>query len=180
MKLQCVYSCLNSTSGLFTYLEYVQNFKTSGLSSKCIVTLVNTICKHPKFSISPYSIRSSNFSSYAQAIYLDYLQHFWLSTLKSIVWPLISLPFMIQHSFFSNISRSSECNSSLLCLCCPHLQRGHLAGFPLSPEVRRFLSTFRLGERESRPSRWGWRATPDRNKCPIHSHLILKQADMCN
>jgi len=27
-------------------------------------------------------------------------------------------------------------------LCCPHLQRGHLAGFPLSPEVRRFSPLF--------------------------------------
>lgn len=106
------------------------------------------------FHLSEYDVQTSQildsalFNKINQLFFTRPSNLPWLSAalltflLKSNCLTLISLPFKIQHSFFSNISRSSECNSSLLCLCCPHLQRGHLAGFPLSPEVRRFSPLF--------------------------------------
>lgn len=127
-----------STFGLFG-ICYLHNFWKSASSSKWIVAFVNMLCKHPKFSISPYSIRSSNFSSHTQAIYLDFLQRCWLSTLKSNCVNLNSSSF---HDLTTH-SIAAFPASPLLCSYCPYLQRGHPAGLPLSPEVRRFSPLFR-------------------------------------
>lgn len=134
MKLQCV----KSRIGL------IWNMLSAQVLTICFILRINwylcenTLCKHPKFSISPYSIRSSNISSHAQAIYLDYLQHFWLSTLKSNCVNLNSSSF---HDLTTH-SIAAFPASPLLCSYCPYLQRGHLAGLPLSPEVRRFSPLF--------------------------------------
>lgn len=63
---------------------------------------------------------------------------FRLSVLKSDSLNLHSPSLQYPPAFDSNVSSSPKRNSPLRCPCYSLLQRGHLTGLPLSPEVRRF------------------------------------------